>query len=87
VVFGFLMLPKALIIGNNEYINFLYPVFPWLGVMLLGFYFGKLYKNDFNVKIRRKSLFTIGIVSLTLFLILRFVNVFGDLKPWSIQKK
>jgi uncharacterized membrane protein len=61
-----------------------YPPIPWLGIMLTGFAAGKLFEQE---KEKRKGLFIkIGIVSLLLFVVIRFINIYGDAVPWSSQK-
>ena len=61
-----------------------YPPIPWLGIMLIGFASGKLFEVQ---EIKRKKLFLqIGLGSLLLFIVLRFINVYGDPVPWSSQK-
>jgi len=61
-----------------------YPLIPWIGVMALGFAFGALYEIDGER--RRRLLMRIGIVSIGLFVLLRAVNVYGDLVKWSVQR-
>jgi uncharacterized membrane protein len=63
-----------------------YPIIPWVGVMALGYCFGELYKSGFDIRLRKKWLLGFGIVSILIFLILRFINVYGDPIPWSVQK-
>ena len=63
-----------------------YPVLPWIGVISLGYCFGKFYEKGFDQGIRKKWLLTMGISSILLFIILRTANVYGDLVPWSMQK-
>ncbi|MFZ6012572.1 MAG: DUF1624 domain-containing protein [Bacteroidota bacterium] len=63
----------------------LYPLLPWLGIMILGYCLGKLYV-DFGAETRQKLLLRIGLLSIGLFIILRFVNVYGDPTPWSTQR-
>ena len=63
-----------------------YPIVPWVGVMALGYCFGELYRSSFDVKLRKKWLMGLGIGSLTIFLILRGFNIYGDPIPWSVQK-
>jgi uncharacterized membrane protein len=61
-----------------------YPPIPWLGIMLVGFATGKYFEL---ADIKRQKLFlNIGCASLVLFIIIRYVNVYGDTFPWSIQK-
>jgi uncharacterized membrane protein len=63
-----------------------YPVLPWIGVVALGYCFGNLYKADMDARTRTKSLLIFGSVSILVFILLRFVNVYGDPHPWVIQK-
>ncbi|MCB0822910.1 MAG: DUF1624 domain-containing protein [Bacteroidales bacterium] len=63
-----------------------YPVIPWIGLMVLGYCFGTLYKRDFDPKRRRKLLLGMGFGAIALFYVLRGINVYGDLHPWSEQR-
>ena len=61
-----------------------YPPIPWLGIMLTGFSAGQLFEIP---ETERKALFLkIGLVSLALFLVIRFTNIYGDPVVWSPQK-
>lgn len=61
-----------------------YPPIPWLGIMLTGFAAGKWFQL---AQSERKILFLkTGIIALLLFIVLRFINVYGDPAPWSVQK-
>lgn len=62
-----------------------YPVIPWLGIMTLGYCFGILYKKDANPILRKKYLLGIGLTFIALFFIIRGINSYGDLVPWTIQ--
>ncbi|MCK8490256.1 heparan-alpha-glucosaminide N-acetyltransferase domain-containing protein [Spirosoma sp. RP8] len=66
----------ALIVG--------YPLLPWLGIMLVGFAGGSLL--DQPLVRRKQTLLRLGLASLGLFLLLRFINVYGDPVPWSVRK-
>lgn len=63
-----------------------YPVLPWIGVMVLGYCFGILYKEDFSYKLRQKWLLGLGTGAVLLFLVVRGINIYGDLVPWSVQQ-
>lgn len=63
-----------------------YPVLPWIGVMATGYCFGRLYAKDFNVRMRQKWLLYLGLGSTVLFFVLRGINIYGDLIPWTTQK-
>jgi uncharacterized membrane protein len=67
-------------------IRFAYPIIPWLGLMILGYYFGRLYLKSFNVERRKKWLIGLGIGAILLFILLRSINLYGNLTPWSYQK-
>ena len=67
-------------------IGITYPIVPWIGVMALGYCFGELYKSGFDVRLRKKWLLGLGIASLSMFLIFRGFNIYGDPIPWSVQK-
>ena len=62
-----------------------YPVLPWLGIMICGFCLGKIYTDYPSVQ-RRKLLLQLGFAAIGLFIVLRFINVYGDPAPWSVQK-
>jgi uncharacterized membrane protein len=63
-----------------------YPFIPWIGVITLGYYLGSLYDSRFDETQRRKILATLGVAAISLFLILRTSNIYGDASNWSIQK-
>jgi uncharacterized membrane protein len=62
-----------------------YPVIPWIGVMLLGYCFGRLYQPSFVAPVRRKKLFLIGGSVTLLFIVIRAINGYGDPSHWSSQ--
>ena len=63
-----------------------YPLLPWLGIIILGYYAGGLYAKDYNAAKRKKILLTSGIAAIILFIILRSGNLYGDAAIWSTQK-
>jgi uncharacterized membrane protein len=62
-----------------------YPIIPWLGVMLTGYGLGSWYAKQIDSTSRQKWLLTAGISCLIAFSVLRFINVYGDPAPWSMQ--
>ena len=62
-----------------------YPFLPWLGIMILGYCFGHFYQRGFDSKIRKTWLLRLGIGAIILFIVLRLINVYGDLNPWAPQ--
>jgi len=59
-----------------------YALIPWLGIMMFGFVTGRLYGDKYDPLLRRRLLMQLGILSVVLFLLLRWVNVYGDPVPW-----
>lgn len=66
---------RGLIIG--------YAIVPWLGIMLFGFGFGKVFEME--AERRRKILLWSGGIAIALFVLLRAFNLYGDAKHWSMQ--
>ena len=62
-----------------------YPFLPWLGIMILGYCFGHFYQKDYNKKIRKVWLLRLGFAAIILFFAFRFLNIYGDLKPWETK--
>jgi len=60
----------------------LYPFLPWAGLMMLGYCLGKVLRNN-DAGYRKRSLIIAGMSTIVLFIILRFINVYGDPAPWS----
>ena len=61
-----------------------YPPIPWFGIMLAGFASGRLF--DLAESVRKKTLLSVGAVSIGLFLLLRLLNLYGDPSVWTSQK-
>ena len=59
-----------------------YPVLPWIGVILLGYVLGQFFSSKYTAKQRSRTLLSLGLVSIGLFVLLRFINVYGD-QPWQ----
>jgi uncharacterized membrane protein len=80
-----LFLPTGYTVTPNFTFFIGYPIIPWLGIMLLGFASGGLF--ELPPEKRKSIFFKIGIITLALFTLLRFVNLYGDPSKWAIQKK
>ncbi|MGC1203589.1 MAG: heparan-alpha-glucosaminide N-acetyltransferase domain-containing protein [Flavobacteriaceae bacterium] len=72
-------------LNNNINLGIYYPVLPWVGLILLGYSLGFLYTKGFDINIRKKWLLKLGFGAIILFFVLRGINIYGDLVPWSIQ--
>jgi len=64
----------------------LYPLIPWLGIMLTGIGLGQLYRSGFDSLKRKKLLLQLGAAAVALFIVLRLIDVYGDPQHWSVQK-
>lgn len=64
----------------------LYPLLPWIGIMTLGYWFGRFFAYDFDPDRRKLILNSTGISAILLFIILRAGNFYGDHAFWSSQK-
>jgi len=64
-----------------------YAFVPWLGVMILGYCFGKLFSTEFDASRRKKILLQLGFGLIGIFIILRLINNYGDPVHWSKQPR
>jgi len=60
-----------------------YPVIPWIAVMALGYVFADFYRMEASK--RQQKMLLIGVVMTVLFFVIRGINVYGDMNPWSVQ--
>ena len=58
----------------------LYSIVPWVGVMALGYVFGRVMITD--ELSRRRMCLTLGTTCIVAFLVLRGLNFYGDPRPW-----
>ncbi|MEO6136143.1 MAG: hypothetical protein ABIP35_13385, partial [Ginsengibacter sp.] len=77
-------IPGAIPFGAGKTFVMGYPPIPWLGIMLLGFACGKIFLIE-SAK-RKRLFFKIGLSAWVIFVVIRFVNFYGNLAPWSLQK-
>lgn len=66
-------------------ITIIYPFLPWLGLMMLGYGLGKIYEPSVDPAFRKKSLLYTGAGLIFFFILLRYINVYGDPLPWTLQ--
>ena len=72
-------------IGDNRVLMMVYPFLPWTGLMMLGYCAGKLFTPSFSPEARKKLLLQMGGGLIALFVVLRFINLYGDPVPWTKQ--
>ena len=63
-----------------------YPVLPWIGILVIGYYLGSLFSSHYNPEKRMKFLILLGFVAIELFLFLRTLNLYGESAIWFNQK-
>lgn len=76
--------PTAIPLFSGRILIVGYPAIPWFGIMLLGFAAGSYFSNQ-NLK-KENQFLKIGLLAISLFFVLRFINIYGDANQWSIQK-
>ncbi|HEU4471114.1 MAG TPA: heparan-alpha-glucosaminide N-acetyltransferase domain-containing protein [Flavisolibacter sp.] len=82
--YSFLHSP-AFVPAGDRVLGILYPFLPWTGIMMLGYCFGKIYKAEMTAGRRNKLILGMGLGLIGLFILLRWSNLYGDPKPWSVQ--
>ena len=70
----------------GRFFGVLYPLLPWPGIMLLGYCLGALFVPGYDAVKRRRKLVWMGLMATVVFILLRWINVYGDLVPWTQQK-
>ena len=60
-----------------------YPILPWMGVILLGYFSGQLYDRKIDSNFRVNSLIKLGLGCIALLLVLRGFNIYGETLPWE----
>ncbi|MCC7525819.1 MAG: DUF1624 domain-containing protein [Chitinophagaceae bacterium] len=83
---NFLHLPNVIPLGGGRSLGIFYPFLPWTGLMILGYCFGKIFTH-YNSEQRNKVLLLLGICAMMLFLVLRFINAYGDPASWNTQQR
>lgn len=76
--------PFMIQIGPDFSLFTAYPLIPWLGIMLAGFACGEFF--ELPSEERKKIFLRIGLAALSLFVIIRYINIYGDPSQWSEQK-
>jgi uncharacterized membrane protein len=61
-----------------------YPIIPWIGVMSAGYCFGQVFLLEPDR--RRWILLRLGSALAVAFFIVRAINIYGDGRPWAVQK-
>jgi uncharacterized membrane protein len=70
-------------LSKSHALTVIYPVVPWIGVMSLGYCFGSIYSPSYNSDKRRRLLNILGLSVILLFIIVRWINIYGDPVPFE----
>lgn len=70
-------------ISETHKLDVYYPLVPWIAVMSLGYYFGSFYDKSYDSAKRVKVFNLTGFLAIILFVVIRFVNNYGDPIPWQ----
>lgn len=70
--------------GGSQ-VAIVYPFVPWLGLMMIGYCFGRLYSAAIEPGRRKKVLIRAGFGLIATFFLIRWLNIYGDPDPWSSQ--
>lgn len=65
---------------NGYELAVMYPLLPWIGVMLLGYSLGGLMQCE-------RRLVQLGLAAVFAFLLLRLANGYGNPEPWSVNAR
>jgi len=71
---------------QGHFIVIAYPFLSWTGVMMLGYCFGIFFSPKFSVDQRRKIIVRFGLIIILFFVVVRFINIYGDPVAWTAQK-
>lgn len=86
-ILWYLLHQSNLVVFRPDSVLFIiYPVLPWIGVMVLGYLFGQLYGPGFDAAKRKALLWKMGLAAIGLFVLLRTFNFYGEPRPWAPQK-
>ena len=70
-------------LSDNTKLLIGYPIIPWIAVMALGYYFGAFYDKSFASNKRKKVFNIIGVIGISIFVVFRLTNLYGEPKPFK----
>jgi len=85
IFWSFLHDPRFFSFGHFSFFV-VYPILPWIGIIVIGYCFGPLYSPEYDPAKRKRMLLSLGLGAILLFIALRFSNVYGDPRPWTVQR-
>lgn len=60
-----------------------YPLVPWVGLVMAGYGLGMLFHPEFDPARRQRLLRVMGLSAIFLFLVLRYIDIYGDPLKWQ----
>ena len=84
VFWSILHVPNFLLETSRFAIFDAYPLIPWVGVTAVGYGLGQIYA--WPAERRRGFLLRLGLALITLFIVLRAINIYGDPIRWTTQR-
>jgi len=66
---------------SKHVIGDFYAILPWTGIMLIGYGIGYWFKQEYSADKRKRNLLVCGLSMIALFIVLRFINKYGDPVP------
>lgn len=70
----------------NHFFVIVYPFLAWTGLMMLGYCAGIFFTPAYSAERRQKIICRLGIALILFFIVVRFINIYGDPVAWSTQK-
>ncbi len=86
LIYSFLHHPGVFPIDKTHNLFVLYPFLPWVGLMMMGYCFGKFFMQ-YEGAVRRQVLIRLGIGLILFFILLRATNLYGDPSHWAVQSR
>ena len=84
IFYHLLHLPTFMSIDRSHALGIFYPFLPWVGVMTLGYCFGRIVSTT-DPSRRTRTFVLIGVAVTVFFVIVRYINDYGNPRPWSVQ--
>jgi uncharacterized membrane protein len=75
--------PDLIALGPGRGMLAFYPLVPWIGVMAIGYALGDLFL--YPPLLRQNWLVGLGLATTLAFIVLRWINLYGDPQPWTPQ--
>jgi uncharacterized membrane protein len=77
--------PAVFPLTEHHNLLIIYPLVPWTGIMLCGYWSGTVFTREISPEKRMRILSITGVLLLGVFVLLRSWNQYGDPHPWSAQ--